>query len=187
MRQLYVPVRWTAAAVAVMATAGCMSIGADGGGDPDPARSAGDRSAAAAPDGGGVSPGDGEAGGDDGGRADAKGGKHGKQGRKGKDKAGSDGSGGSGSDAARASASASRGGDDPAPPTRGGRPTPTQGDPGGPKPTPTPDPPKPTPTPTPEPTPEPSSSAHEPGQGPQLGDRSLEIGSREPSPEAGPA
>ncbi|GAA1905778.1 lipoprotein [Streptomyces durmitorensis] len=187
MRQLYVPARWAAAAVAVMATAGCMSIGDDGGGEPGPARSAGERSAAAAPDGGSVTPGAGSAGKSGADRGDAKG-KKGKKGKKGGGKERSGAHGESGSDAAQASASATGGGGDPAPPTKGGRPAPTRTKPDPPRPTPTPEPPKPTPTPTPEPTPEPSSSAHEPPkQDAQLGERSEGLRSREPSPEAGPA
>ncbi|NDZ91315.1 hypothetical protein G3I23_38305, partial [Streptomyces sp. SID10115] len=56
MRQLYVPVRWAAVAVAVAATAGCMSIGDDGNG-PAPDRSGGRHGGAAAPDGGPVTQG----------------------------------------------------------------------------------------------------------------------------------
>lgn len=84
MRQLYVPVRWAAAAVAVVATAGCMSIGDDGRDAPGPARSAGQRDGAAAPDGGGASPGGGSAGGGSGGgHGDAKGDGQGKRAGKG--------------------------------------------------------------------------------------------------------
>lgn len=186
MRQLYVPVRWTAAVVAVMATAGCMSIGDDGRGEPGPARSAGERSAAAGPDGGSVTPGGGSAGGGDGDRGDGKGGKRGKGKGKGEGRDAEPGKSGSG-----AAQAASEPGDagEPARPTKGGGSSPTRGEPDPPRPTPTPDPPKPTPTPTPqEPTPEPSSSAHEPpNQDAQLGERSQGLGSREPSPEAGPA
>ncbi|MFD9905873.1 hypothetical protein [Streptomyces sp. NPDC059063] len=184
MRHLYVSVRWAATVVAVAATAGCMSIGDDGSGGPAPAKSAGGRSGAAAPDGGTVTPG-----GDTGGRRDADGKGKGKKDGKGKKGDGKDGgkgdaADGPGEDDASPGAKPPRASDAAATaaPTKNGRPTPTRTKPGPrptrttPQPDPTPEPPSPTPEP---PSPEPSSSAHGEAAGP--------AGQGEPSPEAGPA
>ncbi|WP_030568149.1 hypothetical protein [Streptomyces aureocirculatus] len=192
MRQLYVTVRWAAAAVAVAATTGCMSIGDDGSGTPAPARSAGERSGDAVPDGGSVSPGGARGPGADGDRkdGDGKGGKGGKDGKKGR---GDRGGGGDGKKATAGhgkgavvdgepSRGGNRGGSSVTPTSGGGRPTPSRTRP-GPAPTrstPPPEPSSPTPTPTQAPTsPEPSSSAH--------GGVGEPAGRGEPSPQAGPA
>lgn len=189
MRHVYVSVRLAAAVVAVAATAGCMSIGDDGSGGPAPARSAGERSGAAAPDGGTVTPGGargaGPEGGREGGEKGGKGGKDAKGGEKGRGKDGKKPDAGRGKDAApddKPSRGGSGGGSTVEPTSDGGRPTPTRTRP-GPRPTrstPAPDPTTATPTPTQEPTsPEPSSSAH--------GGVGEPAGRGEPSPQAGPA
>ncbi|MFD0415128.1 hypothetical protein [Streptomyces sp. NPDC127108] len=189
MRHVYVSVRWAAAVVAVAATAGCMSIGDDGSGAPVPARSAGERSGAAAPDGGSVTPGgsraDGRADGRRGGEKDGKGGKDAKGGDEGGGKDGKSPAAGRGKDAApddEPSKGGASGGSTVEPTSDGGKPSPTRTRP-GPRPTrstPAPDPTSATPTPTQEPTPpEPSSSAH--------GGVGEPAGRGEPSPEAGPA
>ncbi|MEU2563570.1 hypothetical protein ABZ626_30200 [Streptomyces longispororuber] len=186
MRQLYVSVRWAAAAMAVAATAGCMSIGDDGSGAPAPGKSGRERGGAAAPDGGTVLPGAAREEGRDGGRRgdDDKGqkGRGGKdRGRRGEDrKAAGPRDDKPGTKPSRAGSGTTAASVEP---TRNGRPTPTRTKPGPrptrttPTPDPTPEPPSPTPDPT---TPEPSSSAHGEVEGPVK-----EQG--EPSPAAGPA
>ncbi|MDX3372531.1 hypothetical protein PV387_42395, partial [Streptomyces sp. ME02-6987-2C] len=159
MRPLYVPVRMAATALAVVAAAGCMSVGDDGsGGRAKPSQSAGERGGEV-PEGGpavsGGNAGYGAAAADDG---------HGK-----------------GKDASASAPPAAH--PTGAPPPNGGNhgPEPTRTPPAEPtrtaepEPTPTEEPPA---SPTPDPTvAEPSSSAHEPP--------GTQLEQREPAPAAG--
>jgi hypothetical protein len=175
VRAKYVPVRLAAAALAVAASAGCMSVGDDGGSRATPSRSAGQRGGEA-PDGGSVvggavpdhrgtsdgkhartkprrsASGSASPSADESGPAEPR--KPGKDGKDGKD---------------------GGGGKNPGP----GGPAPTKEQPTPTRPAPEPTPTRETPAPSPEPsTAEPSSSAH-PEPEPQLAER------REPAPRAG--
>ncbi|GAA2605487.1 hypothetical protein [Streptomyces lienomycini] len=178
MRPLYVPVRLAATAVAVVAAAGCMSVGDESGGDVRPSHSAGERGGEA-PEGGpavsGGTAGYREAAADEG---HGEGKKAGGGGRGDGREKGEDGTDGDASASASSAGHPSRGappkGGDPEPePTRMPPEEPTRT--AEPEPTPTQEPPAP---PTPEPTvAEPSSSAHEPP--------GTQLEQREPAPAAG--
>ncbi|WP_404190816.1 hypothetical protein [Streptomyces tauricus] len=167
---MYVPVRLAAAALAVAASAGCMSVGDDEGSSrARPSHSAGQQGDEE-PDGGSAAgrEGSGPHGGSDGKHARVKPGKSASG-------SASPSAGESGSAAPKKPVKGDTGGKKPRPgvpsPTKE-QPTPTRQDP-------EPSPPKETPPPSPDPTTaEPSSSAH-PEPEPQLVER------REPAPEAG--
>ncbi|MDQ1037294.1 hypothetical protein QFZ75_003710 [Streptomyces sp. V3I8] len=169
MRAKYVPVRLAAAALAVAASAGCMSVGDDEGNRATPSHSA-QRRGDGASDGGtavnGVGPG----------RRGTSDGKHArvKPGRSASGSA-SPSAGESGSAAPEKPGKDGSTGKQPGP----GKPSPTKEQPTPTRPAPEPTPTRETPPPSPEPsTAEPSSSAH-PEPEPQLVER------REPAPRAG--
>ncbi|WP_399886453.1 hypothetical protein ACGH7X_18475 [Streptomyces sp. BBFR51] len=176
MRPLYVPVRLAATAMAVVAAAGCMSVGDDEpGGRGRPSHSAGER-------GGEVPEGGPAVSGGNAGYGAAAGEGHGK-GKKAEGKGDGRGKGGDGKgkDASASAAPPAR--PTGAPPPKGGDhgPEPTRTPPAEPTrtvepdPTPTEEPPA---SPTPDPTvAEPSSSAHEPP--------GTQLEQREPAPAAG--
>lgn len=182
MRPLYVPVRMAATALAVVAAAGCMSVGDDGsGGRAKPSQSAGERGGEV-PEGGpavsGGTPGTAR-------RPRTTGMARGRRARAGTGPGatarGRGGEGGKGKDASASAPPAAH--PTGAPPPNGGNhgPEPTRTPPAEPtrtaepEPTPTEEPPA---SPTPDPTvAEPSSSAHEPP--------GTQLEQREPAPAAG--
>lgn len=169
MRALYVPVRLAAAALAVAASAGCMSVGDDEGSRANPSHSAG-RRGGEVPDGGtavsGGVPG----------RHGTSDGKHARsKPKRSAPGAASPSAGESGSAAPKKPGKARTDGKKPGP----GVPSPTKAQPTPTRPEPEPTPTRETPPPPPDPTTaEPSSSAH-PEPEPQLVER------REPAPQAG--